>query len=83
MARSEQGFILNLVDQEIRCFVASAIKDDSLVPARSCADQILRTYQGCDLSVEEIENCVASAAASAGVAVELGRLIGLRTPTEI
>jgi hypothetical protein len=65
-------FIESLISEEIRRTVADAIGNHQIVSASECAAQILKAYRGTHLSEAELTNRVMMAAASAGVAVELG-----------
>jgi len=53
--------------------VAGAVQDGGMISAPLCAEQILREYNSCNLSEADIANRLMMAAASAGVAVEIGQ----------
>jgi hypothetical protein len=67
-----QGFIERLIDEEIRRIVADAVQEGGILSAQDAADHILRAYRGSALSKTEIADRIMLAAASAGVAVEIG-----------
>ena len=73
MGTSEQGFVDRLIGEEIRRVVADAVQDGGMISTQQCAEQILRTYRGCNLSEADIANRLIMAAASAGIAVEIGQ----------
>ena len=73
MGTSQQGFMERLVGEEIRRLIADAIKDGGVISTSKCATQISRAYGRCGLSEREIADKVMMAAASAGVAVEIGQ----------
>lgn len=73
VATSKEGFIERLIGEEIRRLVSDAIKDGGMISTSRCAAQIDRAYGRCGLSEADIANQVIMAAASAGVAVEIGK----------
>jgi hypothetical protein len=79
MATSEQGFVDRLIGEEIRRMVADAAQG-GMISTQQCAEQILRTYSGCSLSETEIANRLVMAAASAGIAVEIGQAAARANP---
>jgi hypothetical protein len=81
MATSEEGFIDRLINEEIRRIVAEAVADGGILSAQKCAAQILRAYRGSALSKTELADRIMMAAASAGVAVEIGRRKKIRGKT--
>lgn len=66
------AFVQQLIDGEIRRYVAEAIKTGDTLSAPVHAAKILRTYPTCGLTVHELADLVMIAAAKAGVAVEIG-----------
>ena len=72
MAVSEQGFIDQLVGEEIRRMIAGAIAEGVVLSTRSCAAKIMQAHRDCGLTESEIADRVMMAAASAGVPVEFG-----------
>jgi len=80
MATSEQGFIERLIGEEIRRMVADAIKQGTVISTSECASQISRAYGRHTLSERDIADEVIMAAASAGVAVEIGQRSPLLAP---
>ena len=61
-----------LVVDEIRRRVAAAIKDGGILAAQQEAAEVLRQYPNCGLTQAAVGDMVMMAAASAGVAVEIG-----------
>ena len=80
MGTSEQGFVDSLIGEEIRRMVADAVQGGGMISSQQCAEQILRAYNGCNLSEADIANRLMMAAASAGVAVEIGQALPLTSP---
>ena len=74
MGRAISGFVPGLVGDEIKRIVAARSKDGSVLSAAAAAAEIANASPGCGLSESEIADQLMMAAASAGVAVEIGAI---------
>ena len=68
----DSPIVSNLVADEIRRVVATALKKGSSLSASRAAAEILQTYPTCALSAPQLADEIMIVAASAGVAVEIG-----------
>jgi hypothetical protein len=72
MGSAATPFIEGLVDEEIRRLVAEAIAEGGTISTAECVAKVKSVYPTCGLSKRTIADMVISAAAAAGIAVEIG-----------
>jgi hypothetical protein len=74
MSNTGSPFIVGLVEDEVRRFIAEAIARGGTISTSECVAKIRIVYPTCGLSRRTISDMVIAAASTSGVPVAIGAL---------